>query len=168
MRIVSLYRRLSSDEQALAQTDDGELRGALLHDLAVVQERSGDRPAAITTIQRSADAFQQINQTDTQVSVLTTLAGIQARGEDQNAAKQTLDTINRLEKNNNVFPIVGDAGTGFSRSATLTPAFDPLEARPNTEPLVNRPLRPIFSRLGLENRSRLPNLRREEALAPKP
>ncbi|MGP1373758.1 MAG: hypothetical protein ACTS3T_13090 [Almyronema sp.] len=108
-------------EQALEQTEASELRGALLHDLAILQERSGDRPTALQTMQRSVKTYSQIDQPEAQITALTTLAGIQARGKDEAAANQTLKTISNLQQERNVFPIVVTANTRVAETELLTP-----------------------------------------------
>ena len=93
-------------EAALGQTEDVELRGALFHDLAIMQERRGDRNQALQTMQRSVRTFEQGDRPEMQVAALTALTGIQLRGDNKNGAAQTLKNIKDLRRRRNLFPII--------------------------------------------------------------
>src|SRR5262245_51952304 len=68
-------------QAALAQTPDTELtiRGGLLHDMAVLSEKAGDRGPAQEFGQASINTFAQAKVTDAQAQALATTAGIFAR-----------------------------------------------------------------------------------------
>lgn len=99
-------------ESALSQTQDAHLQGALQHDLAIMQERSGDRSKALKTMQRSVRTFEQGEDHEMQVAALAALAAIQLRGGDGDSAAQTAKTIGEVQRKNNLFPILSGAEGG--------------------------------------------------------
>ena len=44
-------------EEVLGQTKDKELQGTLLHDLAIMRERTGNRDEAVKLMERSIERF---------------------------------------------------------------------------------------------------------------
>lgn len=135
-------------EKAIEQTEEQELQASLLHDLAIMQERGGDRDTALKTMQRSVKTFAQIDQTDSHITALTSLASIQVRGDDEATAMRTLKTISNLQKEKNIFPIVVAEEARFSNVAALNsdlPDLNELTLRPNTGIPVRRarPISPI-------------------------
>jgi hypothetical protein len=109
-------------QQAARATSDQALKGAILHDVGVIQERTGDRPKAIATLNQSARIFSQLNQPDTQVAVLTTLMGTQKRGGAADAAAEVLKQVDTLRTKHNLFDIAAPARLRLREAAVADPA----------------------------------------------
>lgn len=92
-------------QQAAEQADDESLKAAILHDLAITQERSGSRQEAIDKLKASAESFANIGDVTAQVAVLASLAGTHARGGDDAAATAVTKQIDTLKTRNNLFDI---------------------------------------------------------------
>ncbi len=129
-------------ESVLKQTKDDELRGTLLHDIAVMQERTGERDKALQTMQRAIGTFEQNKNHDSQVIALTILAGIQARGDNDDAAKETLKTVGRLQDKHNLFPIVAGRNSQIAGTLVLNPALGRSDIRPTIGGGITRPITP--------------------------
>jgi hypothetical protein len=91
---------------AFQETDDHDLHGAIMHDVAVVQERVGNRDQAFESMKRSAVLFGEVNNHESEVTVLTDLAGAQARAGALEESGATLQQVEELRKTHNLFPIV--------------------------------------------------------------
>jgi Tc toxin complex TcA C-terminal TcB-binding domain len=98
---------------AAGQAKDAELAGALLHDQAVLQERSGQRAPALEAMQASIKAFNAAGKHEAQLAAMTTLAAMQTRGDDAEGAKRTLAQAEEVRKKFSVFPIRPPVETVF-------------------------------------------------------
>ncbi|MDD7942026.1 hypothetical protein PHK61_26775 [Actinomycetospora lutea] len=107
-------------QRAAETTRDRALAGAIIHDVGVLLERSGDRPRAVETLNQSARMFAGLEQPEAQVDVLTTLAGTLNRGGSTDAAAQVLKEVDGLRAEHNLFDIAVSARAGArdDRSAT--------------------------------------------------
>jgi tetratricopeptide (TPR) repeat protein len=84
-----LPRAVKSYEAALelAPDDEATIRGGLLHDLAILNEKKGDREKAQELGQASVKAFSQVKILDAEAQALATTAGIFARAGDSRKAQ---------------------------------------------------------------------------------
>ena len=87
---------------------DPVLSAALLHDAAVLQERTGQRDAAIGALRESAAKLEQAQVPEVQAQVLSALAGAQLRGGRTDEAGQTRVRVDEIVKANSIFSIVGE------------------------------------------------------------
>jgi len=104
-------------QRAVRESQDSELQAALLHDLAIVQERSGDRETALRTMQQSERQVGQTGNHTLQIAALTSLAAMQARGGSADAATVTLTQANRLRTRHNIFSILTRTTPGAAAAA---------------------------------------------------
>ena len=93
-------------QAAFRATDLPELQGAILHDVAILQERTGNRDEALRTIALARRSFEAAGDPELQVAALSSQAGIQARGGAADAANATLKQADELRRKHNVFPIL--------------------------------------------------------------
>jgi Tc toxin complex TcA C-terminal TcB-binding domain len=135
---------------AAQRAQDSELRAALLHDQAVLLDRSGQGPAAAQVMQQSIDTFAAGNKHEAQLEAMATLAGMQTRAGLAEAAKATLLRGEELRKKFSVFPVVNTEGLALQATGLqldLTPAvggrFVPQLTRPTTFTMT----RPFAGRL---------------------
>ena len=112
-------------QAALRETTNRELQAALMHDLAVMQERSGNRSQALVTMQRSASMFEQARDYESQVAVLSNLAGMQARGGTTDAANATLKLAEELRQKYSLIPV---STGGLTKSSTDLLKYQPAGA----------------------------------------
>jgi tetratricopeptide (TPR) repeat protein len=99
-------KALASYNVALRATEDRALSTAIMHDMAIMQERTGQRDEAIEMMKGVAERFGQLRKPEEQVAALTALAGIQARGGETDEANATLKEAETLRKRHNLFPIL--------------------------------------------------------------
>jgi hypothetical protein len=118
-------------QSAIRATKDPDLQGAIMHDIGIMHERSGDLTKALETMKQSERQFSQAKNHESQITVLTALAGIQARGGDANAANATLKQADKLRKTHNIVPIIG-------REAILDRLFTPNLTAFSTSPFAFR------------------------------
>jgi hypothetical protein len=125
-------------QSAFNATEDRNLQGALLHDMGVMQERSGSRDKAIATLKRGAGLFEQQNNRESQAQVLTALAATQARGGSTADANATLKQANDLRQSHNLFPVI----TERASSNTLNnKSLETLDRRGiDIGPITSRPI----------------------------
>lgn len=123
-------------QQTIEKTEDRQLQAALFHDLAIVQERAGQRDAAFDAIRQSQQLFARAEDHEREIKVLNSLAGMQLRADDRDAADTTLKRITALEKEHNIFPIINIReveqpvlSRDFSATSVLRPDF-PLQPAP--------------------------------------
>ena len=114
---------------AARQAKDAELVGALLHDQAVLQERSGKRTQAVEVMQGSIKAFDASGKRESQLAAMTALAAMQTRGDDIEGAKVTLARAEEVRKKFSVFPIRKPASVVIDERITSTRGFD-LDTQP--------------------------------------
>jgi hypothetical protein len=125
-------------QATLRQTRDAGLRAALLHDVAIVQERSGNRDTALATMQNSLQAFTRVEDFEAQATVLEALAGVQSRGGDDEGAAATQARAGELRDKHNLFAI----GTPDVAEAALVRNRAGLALRPGIGTPVVEPVRP--------------------------
>lgn len=94
-------------EKSIEITEDRTLRAALLHDLAILQEKNGKQDVASRTLRSSVQLFEKADRADLQVEALASLASAQVRAGNSEGARETLKTVGRIEKEKNLFPIMG-------------------------------------------------------------
>jgi hypothetical protein len=144
-------RALQLFQSAMAATSDRELQGAVQHDIAVLQERTGNRAVAIESMQRAAGLLGEAANPERQVDALTALAGMQARGGSATAATATLKQADELRSRHSLIPIVtaGVSRTAFS-SSLVREAAVPTTSRPvqGTISTIPGPVRPPIVRPG--------------------
>ncbi|MBI5115120.1 hypothetical protein HZA56_01460 [Candidatus Poribacteria bacterium] len=123
---------------------DSVLRASLLHDMAILAEKSDNRNQAQEFAQRSAQTFEATKLPAAQVQALDTLTGILRRdGKEDLATEQAKRAID-IRKKNNINPVVSDRLAALSaktvvrsiRTATLG----------TTEPLRVEPIAPDITR----------------------
>ncbi|MCP4420680.1 MAG: hypothetical protein GY805_29075 [Chloroflexi bacterium] len=127
---------------AITQTDDRGLQGVLLHDLAIMQERAGNRDDALCTIKHSERILARSKNYERQVQVINSLAGIQLRGGDADAATKTLKRAGKLEKKHNLFSIANivELNGATLQPITRTPLSPAITAAPTAAiPIINAP-----------------------------
>lgn len=132
-----------SFQSAIRATKDSDLQGAIMHDIGIMQERSGDRDKALETMKQSEQLFIRAKNHESQITALTALAGIEARGGNTDAANTTLKKVDRLRKQHNIFPIISrEIERGSLRRADLQPLepLRPIEPRVDIGPVINRPI----------------------------
>lgn len=114
--------------------EDDALRAAIVHDIAVTEEKSGDRTAAIRTATRSAELFEGAERFDEQARALETVAGMQAREGDREAVEATVERVRRVSETHNLSPVVFD---------------EAITAPSSADPASGLAVRPAISRLSL-------------------
>lgn len=103
------YQKAADTFHAAAkQTSEKGLQAAILHDMAVAQERSGQRREAFSTLSRSAEMYAAMEDRASQVAVMTTLAGAKARAGDEDGASELNKNIKQLSIDHNLFDIAID------------------------------------------------------------
>ncbi|WP_152040703.1 Tc toxin subunit A-related protein [Salinigranum salinum] len=107
-------------ERAHDSTDDDALKAAILHDIAVTEEKSDNREGAIRTAMRSAELFEREERFEEQARALVSLAGMQARGGDPDAAEATIERVGRVDEQHNLSPAV------LAASSRLTTRLEPV------------------------------------------
>jgi hypothetical protein len=90
---------------AAGQAKDRELAGALLHDQALLEERSGEHAQALTLMQQSIETFSAAGKRESQLAALNALAAMQVRRGQTDGSKQTLARAEALRKEHSLFPI---------------------------------------------------------------
>lgn len=123
---------------AVNATEDRNLQGALLHDMGVMQERSGSRDKALTTLKRGAGLFEQQNNRESQTKVLTALAATQARGGATADANATLKQVDELRQKHNLFPIISERASRLIANGKSLETLN--EPRIVARPVINRPI----------------------------
>ncbi|MEF7615718.1 hypothetical protein V4F39_17525 [Aquincola sp. MAHUQ-54] len=91
---------------AAKQSQDAQLRAALLHDQAILMERGGQGAKAAQVMQQSIDTFAEAKKPEPQLDAMAALAGMQARAGQADAAKATLAQADELRRKLSVFPVV--------------------------------------------------------------
>jgi hypothetical protein len=111
-------------QTAQQSATDPVLSAALLHDTAVLQERTGKRDAAISTFTESALKLEQARAPEVQALVLSALEGAQLRGGKPDEAGQTRVRVDEIVKTHSIFPILAehtvDPAFGASLGSVLT------------------------------------------------
>jgi hypothetical protein len=96
--------------------NDATARGSILHDLAIVTERAGQPTnASIDNATQAAKLFGDAKNFDAQVHALETLAGIQSRSGDANAAAGSIKQATDIVKAQRLFGVTvpGRLDTGL-------------------------------------------------------
>ena len=104
---------LEGFQAAVAAVPDSEplVRGSLMHDMAVLAEKAGDKPAAERFGTESVALMSATGQLDVQVQVLDSVTGILQRAGQVEEATRLSAQANSIRATNNVNPVVA-AGTG--------------------------------------------------------
>ena len=94
-------------EAALKQVPATDLttRASLLHDMAIANEKTNDRNAAIQNGQESAKLFGQANLPEAQVLALDTMIGVFNRAGRKDQADNASKTAAALRKDKNLFQV---------------------------------------------------------------
>lgn len=88
------------------------VRASLLHDQAIAAEKAGQpKDAAVQLATQGATLFGEAKLFQAQVDALHTVAGIQTRAGQADAAAKTLASADAIVKANNLFPVVVRAGS---------------------------------------------------------
>ena len=103
---------LKAFTKAHRSTQDPSLKSALLHDIAIVQERLGEKQIAFESMNNSIGGFGEIKDFEYQVKAMHTLAGMKNRNNDGNGAAETIKSANELKSKFNLFPVL----TGLPKS----------------------------------------------------
>lgn len=123
---------------AFNATEDRNLQGALLHDMGIIQERSGNRDKALATLKRGAGLFEQQNNRESQTKVLIALAATQARGGATADANATLKQVNELNQKHNLFAIITEKASRITLSGKNLETLN--RPRIDLGPVINRPI----------------------------
>jgi hypothetical protein len=117
-----------SAEAAAQEAKDAVLVGALRHDQAVLQERSGQRNRAVEVMQVSIRAFAEAGRHEEQLAALQSLAAMQTRGEDAEGAKRTLTQAAEVRKRFSLFEIEKPPSVVFEERVAGSRLTDTLPA----------------------------------------
>ena len=106
-------------QNALGNTDNPELVGALQHDIAILTERSGKRDEALKWMQKSTQTFQSIPES--QAAALDQLSAMFIRADNVAQATEITKQADTIRKNFNIFDF-NAAGfeTRFQTAGNLT------------------------------------------------
>jgi len=112
---------LGEYQNALDATPAGEtlVRGALLQDMAVLSEKSGDKVAAVKLSGQSVDTLSNTTQLDAKVLALDTATGIARRAGNTDLATKFADQATQIRSTTNLNPVVVRAATPVSASTRL-------------------------------------------------
>lgn len=113
-------------------TDDDALRAAIVHDIAVTEEKSGDRAGAIRSAMRAAELFEVTERFDEQARALETVAGMQAREGDHESLEKTVERARRVSETHNLAPVV------FDDALTAPPSTTPTRSIGSFQPAISR------------------------------
>ncbi len=99
---------LSEYQSALAATpaDETLVRGALLQDMAVLAEKSGDKDAAVKLAQQTVDTLTNGSPLGSQVLALDTATGIVRRAGNTDLATKFADQAGQIRSSTNLNPVV--------------------------------------------------------------
>jgi tetratricopeptide (TPR) repeat protein len=84
---------------------DNELRGSLLHDMAIINEKLNNKDQAIQFGEESIRLFTAANAFAYQVHALKTLSGVLKRGDKPDESKRNLDLAEKIAKDRNLYKI---------------------------------------------------------------
>lgn len=121
---------------AAAQARDAELAGSLLHDQAVLQERSGQRTEAVQTMQRAIGAFDGAGSRESQLAAMSSLAAMQTRGGDGDGAQRTLSALEEVRQRFNVITIERPDSPAVLTQVEQNPDLLETVVRPANRPSV--------------------------------
>lgn len=114
-------------QQTYRKTRDTGLRGAILHDIAIIQERTGSRRSAINSMNKSSKALAAAKQYEYQARTLNSLAGMYARNNAVKEAETRLAEASQIQTKHNIFAIstgenkTGNISIANIRTGTKTP-----------------------------------------------
>jgi len=91
---------------ALETTTDASIKPALLHDIAIVQERLGKKTEALEAMKKSAAGFEAVKDHEYQTKAVQALAGIQFRNNDRDGAAASLKQATELRTKFNLFTVL--------------------------------------------------------------
>jgi hypothetical protein len=128
-------------EAALKQvpaTDPGT-RASLLHDLAIINEKSNNRNAALQNGQESIRLFTEAKLPEAQAHALDTMTSVFTRAGRKDLADNAVKTAETLRRDNNLFPVMlVRSDTQSLRTQTLT-STTPGVTAPTIAPSLNVP-----------------------------
>lgn len=103
---------------ALRQTPDTDLvtRASLTHDLAILNEKLGNKSQAMEMSQLSAKIFAEAKQVDAQVQALETASGVFNRAGNKDQAAEFTKQANALRGSNNLNPVVPNLKGALTRT----------------------------------------------------
>ena len=119
---------LLNNALAEAPNTDKLLRGSLLHDVGVLQEKNSNADNAEASIKQSINLFKSGKSFEDQASAFQSLANLQSRKGNANAAKTTIKSMNKLISDKNLHdieirPLVGV--TPLLHTAPITARINP-------------------------------------------
>jgi hypothetical protein len=99
---------LSEYQTALAAAPAGEtlIRAALLQDMAVLSEKSGDKDAAVKLAQQTVDTLSNVTQLDAKVLALDTATGIVRRAGNSDLATKFANQATQIRSTTNLNPVI--------------------------------------------------------------
>lgn len=99
---------LSEYQTALDATPAGEMlvRGALLQDMAVLSEKSGDKVTAVKLALQTVDTLNSTTQLEAKVLALDTATGIVRRAGNTDLATRFADQASQIRSTTNLNPVV--------------------------------------------------------------
>ncbi len=108
---------------ALEKTPEVDLvlRASLLHDMAILAEKSDDRNKAQELAQRSVQTFKEAKLLTAQVQALDTLTGILRRAGKEDLATKQAKIAFQIRKKNNISPVIGNRLATLSGKALARP-----------------------------------------------
>jgi hypothetical protein len=135
-------------ETAVDAASTLEIRAAIMHDLAIVRERAGDRDAALETMQASSALFGRGRRFEDKAMALDALAALHSRSGDADKAKESRAAAEKLRRDKNIFSVTLSQPTAVRivPGVEVSPTIQPRPS-PDLPPLV----RPNLPRLEVES-----------------
>ncbi|MBM9593826.1 Tc toxin subunit A-related protein [Roseitranquillus sediminis] len=135
-------------EQAAALSGDPGTRAALRHDVALAQEKAGDRDDAIRTLERTLADDDPDVRSEIRAATMATLAGTLVRRGDDERARRVAADLRGLQSAENLHPVIRP-NPPEAEPADLSPVLSPA-ARANIRgatlrrtDLAARPVTPV-------------------------
>lgn len=104
--------------------NDNELKGFILHDLALVNEKADNKRDAIKFAEQSVTLFESAKNYEKEVIALNTLSELYTRNDMAEEAKKSLDKANTLIKKYNLVQINTGIGSRNITTTTNTPVLN--------------------------------------------
>lgn len=143
-------------EVALELAKEPEMGLAIRHDIAVMQERTGNRDKAVDGLQRVAEAARRIKDVETEALAVSTLVGTLVRGGKADKAKEKFEQLRKIRDKGNLFPVISGKAAPIplarsngqirSVASTVTPGFGFSE--PRVSPITGAPVPPLSAPFG--------------------
>ncbi|MCW2528799.1 MAG: tetratricopeptide repeat protein [Pseudonocardiales bacterium] len=96
------------------------VRGALLQDMAVISEKSGDQAGAVKLAQQTIDTLANATQLDVKVLALDTATGIVRRAGNADLATKFAEQAGQIRSTTNLNPVVAKASATPVSSSAIT------------------------------------------------